>query len=214
MKNIIGKLLLFILSITYYCELNAATTFTIDGIVYEVNIDYSKYPYEEDGTCKASMFRGNSNVKDVVIPSRVTYNYKTYTVSTIGNSFAYNQTMIKSVVIPSSVKSINMSAFYGCTSLETLTLPEGLEKIGEYAFGGCSKLVSVNIPSTVKQIDLIAFAGCNGLSSMTVSEYNEIYDSRNHCNGIILTAEDKLISACNNTVIPNDVKIMVHPTNA
>lgn len=136
MKNIIGKLLLFILSITYYCELNAATTFTIDGIVYEVNIDYSKYPYEEDGTCKASMFRGNGNVKDVVIPSRVTYNYKTYTVSTIGNSFAYNQTMIKSVVIPSSVKSINMSAFYGCTSLETLTLPEGLEKIGEYAFGG------------------------------------------------------------------------------
>ena len=43
------------------------------------------------------------------------------------------------------------------------------------------------------------------MTSIVVDENNTVYDSRNHCNAIIETATNKLISGCNNTVIPDSV---------
>ena len=133
----------------------------------------------------------------------------------------------ENTVIPNSVTSIGASAFYGC-GLATITIPNSVTSIGEGAFGSCSNLTSISIPNSVTSIDRWAFENCSGLTSITipnsvtslgydvfgecnslesieVEDNNEVYDSRENCNAIIKTAENKLIVGCKNTIIPISV---------
>ena len=50
---------------------------------------------------------------------------------------------MKSVQLPSDVKSIAREAFKNCTGLTSLELPSGLTKIEDGAFSGCSNIVSI-----------------------------------------------------------------------
>ena len=77
--------------------------------------------------------------------------------------------------------------------------------IDDHAFFDCSRLTRVTIPSSVTAIGLQAFAYCKSLSNITVDNGNPKYDSRNNCNAIIETANNKLIIGCENTIIPNSV---------
>ena len=66
-----------------------------------------------------------------------------------------------------------------------------------------SNMVSVTIPSSVTTIENNAIKG--GLRSITVDSGNTVYDSRDNCNAVIVTATNTLILGCNNTVIPSSV---------
>ena len=50
-----------------------------------------------------------------------------------------------------------------------------------------------------------SFEGCSNLSAITVESGNRVFDSRNNCNAIIETNNNKLIVGCRNTTIPNSV---------
>jgi hypothetical protein len=76
--------------------------------------------------------------------------------------------------------------------------------IGIGAFLGCSGLTSINIPSSVTTIGNNAFANCC-LSSITVDRNNKKYDSRDNCNAVIETNNNRLVLGCKKTVIPNSV---------
>lgn len=132
----------------------------------------------------------------------------------------------KNTVIPNSVTSIGAGAFYGC-GLTAIIIPNSVTSIGEGAFGGCSGLTSISIPNSVTSIDRWAFedcgltsitipssvtslgydvfGGCSELESIEVDSNNEVYDSRENCNAIIMTAENKLVVGCKNTIIPSSV---------
>ncbi len=120
-------------------------------------------------TCEVS--RGTYSGK-VTIPSTVTYNGTTYTVTGIGRN-AFREQSVSSVSIPNSVTSIGYASFYKCSSL-----------------------TSVNIPNSVTSIDSYAFFGCTVLNSIDVESGNSVYDSRNNCNAIIETASNTLIQGC------------------
>ena len=132
---------------------------------------------------------GSPDAKDEIgILDRFSVEGKEYVVDKIGD-YAFSTLDIKSVVIPSSVKSIGMDAFSGCVSLSDLflseglisiednafcgchsltylLLPEGLETIGFESFTLCSKLKSVSIPSSVTNIDVYAFLYCSSLTDV------------------------------------------------
>lgn len=122
---------------------------------------------------------------DLVIPSSVTYEGKTYPVTGIAES-----------------------AFFGCKDLTSLTLPEGLTIIYSYAFSGCMGLTSITIPASVSKVYNAIFEESYNLASIKVEDGNTEYDSRNNCNAIIHTATNELIAACKNTVIPNTVQVI------
>ena len=85
-------------------------------------------------------------------------------------------------------------------------IPSSVTSIGNGAFRSCSGLTSLTIPSSVISIADDAFYGCSrGLTSIVVEEGNPVYDSRDNCNAIIRTADNKLIIGCVNTIIPNSV---------
>lgn len=109
------------------------------------------------------------------------------------------------VSLPNSISTMD-GAFAGCSSLISVNIPTSVSSIGFMTFYNCSSLDSISIPSSVNAIAANAFSGCSSLASIKVEGGNLIFDSRDNCNAIILTANDSLIRGSNFTVIPNTVK--------
>ena len=77
--------------------------------------------------------------------------------------------------------------------------------ISSIAFKNCEELNSVFVPLSIKSIGYGAFTGCPNLNILNVENGNTTFDSRDNCNAIIETANNKLIVGCNNTIIPSTV---------
>jgi len=128
-------------------------------------------------------------------------------VTTIGNYAFANCSNIKSVTFGNSLTIIGEKAFSGCTRMHKIDIPEPVTMIEKQAFWGCSSLRSLSIPKTLTSFYSNAFY-LTKLEKITVDPENEKFDSRDDCNGIVVTATDKLVLACKNTVITNTIKII------
>lgn len=87
--------------------------------------------------------------------------------SSVYSPFSEN-TKIKTVTIPETVKYIGAIAFKGCTSLTTVTFGENVQVIGNNAFEGCTALTEAALPESVKFIDEQAFKDCSSLSAISL----------------------------------------------
>ena len=153
------KTLLFILVALLPMVVNAYDA-EIDGIYYNFSGNKAIVTYRNTDY--------NSYYGDVVIPSSVIYNSRTYSVTSIG-SYAFNHCSdLTSVTIPNSVTNIDGFAFSGCSGLTTVTVPNSVTSIGNYAFYQCSGLTSVTIPNKVTSISNYAFSHCCGLTSIDI----------------------------------------------
>lgn len=141
----------------------------------------------------------------LTIPDSVENNGVKYVVAFVGDGAFRNCGGLTSVTISSSVTSINQDAFKKCTALTSVSIPNSVVTIGQQAFFQCSSLVSLTIPSSVTSIGEGAFDYCNGLTSIVVENGNTHYDSRDNCNAIIQTYNNRLVKGCRNTIIPNSV---------
>jgi len=65
---------------------------------------------------------------------------------------------------------------------------------------------NVTIPSTVIDIDASYFSASWELNSVSVDENNPVFDSRDHCNAVVRTADNRLLIGCANTVIPATIE--------
>lgn len=195
------------------CSVCGYTIYT-EGLTYKL-IDNSYYKVTGLGTTKdtdiviPSFYNGLpvkdigdgafsfcNRLKSVVIPN---------TVTNIG-MFAFEEcSSLTSVVIPNSVTSIGRTAFIKCIALTNVIIPNSVTKIGFNSFENCSSLTSIVIPESVTSIGGAAFLGCSRLESIVVDEKNQVYDSRENCNGIIKTSTNTLIQGCSTTIIPNSV---------
>ena len=75
-----------------------------------------------------------------------------------------------SIVIPSSVVSIEDSAFAFCDTLASIEIPDGVTSIGDEAFKWCRSLTSIEIPNNVTSIGDKAFAWCEALTSIVIPD--------------------------------------------
>lgn len=130
----------------------------IDGIYY--NLDNSTK------TAEVTYHYGTTYSGSISIPSTVTYNGKTYNVTSIGNS-AFNHCYdLTSIHIPEGVTRIGEWSLSNCSSLKSLEIPNSVEIIGDDAFPYCSGLTSIYIPNNVISLGSGVFMGCLNLSSV------------------------------------------------
>ena len=85
----------------------------------------------------------------------------------LANGFS-DATTLTSILLPTSIVSIEENAFSGCTGLTQVTIPDSVIKIGDYAFARCDKLTSVTIPNSVTKIGAYAFLQCTALSNIII----------------------------------------------
>ncbi len=131
------------------------------------NITSSTAPYTVEVTYQELGDDNYKGLTSVSIPATVTYNNKTYSVTSIGYQAFSGCTGLTSITIPESVTSIKSIAFRGCTGLTSITIPESVTSISN-AFWGCTGLTSITIPESVTRIGNSAFSGCTGLTSITI----------------------------------------------
>ena len=130
-------------------SINISTQTKISFVKYNQE-ETLKYTYEilseDDLTVSiASVDRndGTSQSYNVVIPSTVSYNDKNYTVVEIGdNAFASKDSLIASVVMPTTIVKVGYIAFLDCSFLSSIDL-YSVKSIGEEEFYCCSNLASV-----------------------------------------------------------------------
>ncbi len=132
------------------------------------NITSYAEPYTVEVTYQKWWSSDNYKLTSVIIPATVTYNGKTYSVTSIGNEAFSWCTRLTSVTIGNSVTSIGKNAFFSCTGLTSVIIGNSVTSIGSSAFNGCTGFTSITIPNSVTSIGYGAFKGCTGLTSITI----------------------------------------------
>jgi hypothetical protein len=155
----------------------------VGGVGYKFEADGIYYKIGENNT--VSVTYGDTKYSgDVVIPSQVVYEGKTYSVTSIGVMAFYECSELTSITIPNSVKSIDDEAF-SYSGITSVIIPESVWGIGWRAFCGCG-LTSITFLGSV-WIDKEAFMNCGALNAVHISdlesflknEYEESYEESN-----------------------------------
>lgn len=164
------------------------TTVCLNGLYYLLNSETNTAKVYYDDTKYGQTDRKYPNLKDLVIPSKVTYDGQEYvvteiadytfyysnlwtvsfpeTLTTIGNNaFTWSQNL-ESVKLPEAVTTIGKGAFASCQRLTSVTLPTTLTEIGDYAFSYCTWLPSISLPETITALGKYAFEGCKKLTEV------------------------------------------------
>lgn len=144
----------------------SAHDFEVDGIYYKITSS-------TDFTV-AVTYNGSSStgvyVNSVIIPETVTYNSRTYRVTSVDSNAFNDCEHLTSVIIPEGVTSIGWQAFAGCTLLSSIVIPEGVASIEYGTFSGCVNLPTISIPQSVISISSNAFRGCSSLKEVRLED--------------------------------------------
>ena len=156
----------------------------------DIDADGIWYDFNESNKTATVTYRGSTSFDydgeysgSVIIPSSVTYNGTTYSVTSIEQYAFYHCSGLTSITIPNSVTSIGSFAFCECSSLTSVTIPNSVISIGGRAFYGCSSLKSITIPNSVTSVGNEAFEGTG------------IYANEDNWENDVLYINDYLISA-------------------
>ena len=121
---------------------------------------------------------------------------------------SWTNSKVTTVKFPEGLTSIGYGMFTYTTKLKELNLiGTQVKTIKDNAFRN-SGITTVYLPSTLTEIGTSVFWDCPDIEVIRVASGNTIYDSRNNCNAVIVTATNKLIIGSNKTVIPRTVKFI------
>lgn len=128
---------------------------------------------------------------DIIIPEDIEYEGNKYPVMDIVDCMdltcyssgtisckegAFQNTKIRTIILPNTITVIPSGAFQGCDNLETITLPNSLTQLGAASLAGCSKLKEISLPETLRDLASYTaygyrsytFGGCSGLKNITI----------------------------------------------
>ena len=139
----------------------------IGDLYYNLNTENltAQVTYEKLVVLDGSSY--TTDLPSVNIPSQVTYNNQTYTVTSIGNAAFKGCSTITSISIPNTVTTIEMWAFSFC-GMSSVVIPESVTYIGGSAFAHCANLTSINLPRNLTILEACVFWHCFRLPAITI----------------------------------------------
>ena len=159
-------------TLLFICTLLFANVLFAQGFVQDFG--EGDLHYWVIGTGKVEVGYLSQGATFIIIPSSVTYQGTTYSVTSIREYAFCDCSSLTSVTIPNSVTSIGNDAFNYCISLTSVTIPNSVTSIGAYAFKYCVSLTSVTIGNSVTSIGAYAFQYCYSLTSVTFEDNSSL----------------------------------------
>ncbi len=154
-----------------------AHDFEKDGIYYDI--------MEDDVSVAVSQALYSQNYEgNIVIPESVSYNGKSYVVKSIASS-AFYKSLIRSLTLPKTIRSIGRNAFFRCDSLKTVDIGDlsnwcMIDFQGDYTANPLSRyrlehlllngkeVIDLVIPNDVTEISRNAFYWCPAIHSLEI----------------------------------------------
>ncbi|MGM9728159.1 MAG: leucine-rich repeat protein, partial [Prevotella sp.] len=146
--------------------------------------------YEVTGEQQVRAKRNVFAMGDITIPETFTYNGKTYTVTELAGSMFEDCGDLTSVVLPSTITSVDGNAFRNCPNLQYVKsyvdihydktliaapvdatefeLAMGYGSVYRNAFKFTENLTKLTLPRSLTEIGEKAFSGCKALTEMYV----------------------------------------------
>ena len=149
------------------------------GIYYKIVNDEASVTYKSFSYIDHDPYYESDYAGDVVIPASVTYDGKTYPVTSIGSCAFYRRRAVTSITIPSSITSIGWSAFFDCTELTRVTITDmtawcNIDNnsnplyYAQHLYLNDTEVTDLTIPDGITTIKDFAFAGCVCLTSVAI----------------------------------------------
>lgn len=201
MKKPLLTVLGILLTLPAFAEISTTNyDFKLDGLYYEftsettVKVTYKQIHYitQYDQT-------------DIVIPAKVTYEGKEYSVTEIDEDTFQDSENIRTVTIPEGVRKIGRNAFGDCIRLNTIVIPESVDSIGSECFEGCYNLRNLTLPSSLKFLGTDVFNACESLKSITVPDGITTIKSGtfHNCRGLESVTIPKCVTKINDNAFLN-----------
>lgn len=161
---------LFIWTLLLYSIFIYAYDFEVDGICYSYikNTNNVEVAYKWSQFSSAPVptyYSGN-----VIVPKEVFYEGKTYNVVRVGYKAFSSSRDLLSVSLPSSIKSIGISAFEDCDALLSVDMSDDITIINQQAFKGCTSLKEIYLPKGISSIESSVFENCSSLARVEITE--------------------------------------------
>lgn len=159
----------------------------IDGICYILN--------SSEKTAEVIQSQTYSNLTSITIPSSVSHNNNTFSVTSIRKAAFFNCKNLTNIELPNTITNIGDQAFMYCTNLKKFVFPSYVTTINEKVFSDCINLSNITIPNNVTRIGYKAFNNCTGLTNITIGSNVTTIDAYafRYCTGL------------DNITIPNSV---------
>lgn len=137
------------------------------GEVKDITINDITYTYVtgEDFAIVKSGDKTALQNKDVVIPSTIQAEGKTYNIKKIADK-AFLKVLMNSLTIQPGVEEIGDDAFWNAYTIEDITIPSGVKRIGACAFQYCYWIETIELPASLTSIGDYAFGNISYLTSV------------------------------------------------
>lgn len=162
---------------------------TVQSHAYDFKEQGYCYKITSDSTVEVTYQKSSSPAyttplsTQLSFPEDVTYDGKTYRVTSIGSC-----------------------AFMGCTDVKEVITNKSMTKIGNSAFSGCKNLKLAYFGESMEFVDGHAFGNCSGLEHILIDYYNTHFETNSNQSVLIEKATNTLVVGTKNAIIPNTVK--------
>ena len=145
----------------YHYDTAIGTTITVKDNFYKI---LSRDEVEFIG-CK------KENIKELIIPSEITNNERTYKVTSMSKDSLLYAKHLKTARIGDNIKEIPSKAFANCSKLEWIVFGKSVEKIGSKVFYKLENLKLIRFKGTsLKSISEKAFKGIHKRAAFKIPE--------------------------------------------
>jgi hypothetical protein len=120
----------------------------------------------------------------------------------------HDDIVLRSIIIPASVETIEAGCFWGCVSLKTVTFARGgkIRSLGYRAFMNCKQLEGLSIPASVEVVGKYCFGRCKSFSKLTFEPGSRLRELRSvplECLGELDIPDSVEILGCHGKIPEN-----------